>query len=57
MEAIHTKEIKELYSEYNSNENGLTEAQVEVNRKNYGINKLQERKPSKDNRWSAVSEW
>ncbi len=47
MEAIHTKEINELYSEYNSNENGLTNEQVEVNRKNYGINKLQERKPKK----------
>ncbi len=47
MKNVHVETIDNLYKEYESSTNGLTPAQVEINRRNYGINKLQEKKPKK----------
>ncbi len=47
MDQVHTTTIENLYETYHSTSNGLTTAQVEVNRRDYGINKLQEKKPKK----------
>ncbi len=47
METVHNCKIEDLYKTYNSSEKGLTSSQIEVNRKYYGYNKLQEKKPKK----------
>ncbi len=41
---IYSKDIQDLYSEFHSSNSGLSESQVEANRKEFGENKLYERK-------------